>query len=148
MNGEMPFDAIFPRLGPSGYTITSPASVGYNCIAWAAGDEQRWWWPDKMATGYWPSNAPREETLEAFVHALKTIGYTACESEAIEPEMEKVAIYCLPGGKPTHVARQLPNGKWTSKLGKLEDIEHTLDGLVSSDYGSVGQYLKRPIAGH
>jgi hypothetical protein len=26
--------------------------------------------------------------------------------------------------------RQHPTGKWTSKLGELEDVEHTLDGLA------------------
>ncbi|TAF36353.1 MAG: hypothetical protein EAZ69_10585 [Oscillatoriales cyanobacterium] len=48
-------------------------------------------------------------------------------------------------GIPTHAARQLANGKWTSKLGWLEDIEHELDGLTGDRYGVVGQILKRAV---
>lgn len=47
-------------------------------------------------------------------------------------------------GTPTHAARQLENGKWTSKLGQLEDIEHELDGLVGDKYGIVVTILRRP----
>lgn len=40
--------------------------------------------------------------------------------------------------------RQLPDGKWTSKLGALEDIEHDrLDALEGDDYGRVVAYMKR-----
>jgi len=45
---------------------------------------------------------------------------------------------------PTHAARQLENGRWTSKLGELEDIEHDLHHLASGAYGAVVQILKRP----
>ena len=41
-----PIDAIFPGLRNSAYRVTSPAARDYNCIAWAAGDATRWWWPD------------------------------------------------------------------------------------------------------
>jgi hypothetical protein len=45
----------------------------------------------------------------------------------------------------THAARQLDNGKWTSKLGQLEDIEHeSLEALSGAVYGSVVQVLKKP----
>jgi len=46
----------------------------------------------------------------------------------------------------THAARQLPDGKWTSKLGQLEDITHgTTDVIEGGDYGEVVQFMKRPI---
>ena len=41
---------------------------------------------------------------------------------------------------------QLPNGVWTSKLGKLEDIEHQrLEGLTGGGfaYGSVRMFLRK-----
>jgi hypothetical protein len=63
----------------------------------------------------------------------------------LELEYQKIAIYIDVSGTPTHAARQLPNGKWTSKLGWLEDIEHELDGLTGDRYGCVAQILKRPI---
>ncbi|MCY7407984.1 MAG: hypothetical protein LH631_11575, partial [Alkalinema sp. CAN_BIN05] len=44
--------------------------------------------------------------------------------------------------RPQHVARQLPNGLWTSKLGRLEDIEHELDGLSGDLYGTVQKFMK------
>ncbi|HEY7428267.1 MAG TPA: hypothetical protein VH682_28795 [Gemmataceae bacterium] len=39
------FEVLFPRLNGTAYRITSPASDVYNCIAWAAGETNRWWWP-------------------------------------------------------------------------------------------------------
>ena len=68
-----------------------------------------------------------------------------CENSHIESGFEKVAVYVDAEGRPTHVARQLPNGLWTSKLGKSQDIEHELEGVTGSVYGSVAQFLKRPI---
>jgi len=54
-----------------------------------------------------------------------------CDSAEVEPQFQKLAIYARDdgqhdGGQPTHVARQFPNGRWTSKIGELEDIEHEL----------------------
>ena len=43
--------------------------------------------------------------------------------------VRKVVLYA-DGNEWTHAARQLPSGRWTSKLGDYEDIEHdTLDGF-------------------
>ena len=47
----------------------------------------------------------------------------------------------------THIARQLPNGRWTSKFGNWEDIEHTtLAALDGHFIGAARRFLKRPIA--
>lgn len=63
---------------------------------------------------------------------------------ALEPEFEKIAHY-VKGGNVTHTARQLPWGRWTSKLGPGIDIEHldpeALEGPV---YGNVEGYMRRP----
>ena len=107
-----------------GFAATSPATPEYNCIAWAAGETDRWWWPDPMRLGAWPPGVPRQETLEAFLQAYETLGYEPCESDTLDPGVEKVAIYVDDAGRPTHAARQLPSRKWTSKLGRAEDIEH------------------------
>jgi hypothetical protein len=32
---------------------------------------------------------------------------------------------------------------WTSKLGRIEDIEHELNGLEGQEYGTVKQFMKR-----
>jgi hypothetical protein len=49
-------------------------------------------------------------------------------------------------GVPTHAARLLPSGLWTSKLGEWEDIEHDLHALEGDVYGTVALLLKRPCA--
>jgi len=44
-----------------------------------------------------------------------------------------------------HVAAQLPGGRWTSKLGDWEDIEHvSLDVLRGPIYGTHYILMKRP----
>jgi hypothetical protein len=48
-------------------------------------------------------------------------------------------------GVPTHAARQVAADRWTSKLGELEDIEHSLRDLEGAVYGSVVQIMKRAV---
>ncbi len=38
----------------------------------------------------------------------------------------------------------LADGRWTSKLGPMEDIEHALHDLAGMVYGSVALVMKRP----
>jgi hypothetical protein len=71
------------------------------------------------------------------------LGFERCDDADWEPGVEKLAIFADASG-PTHVARQLPNGMWTSKMGKMEDIEHTLEGLSGGKYGYVQVILRRP----
>lgn len=130
-----------PRLSPDNYRITSPASWTCNCIAWAAGATDAWWWP--IPGRYWPSGVPREETLAAFAAAFATLGYSACPTGDLEPSREKIALYAL-NDLPTHAARQLPNGWWTSKLGPSIDIEHaTPEALTGGTYGEVVAFFAR-----
>jgi len=140
-------EETFPRLRRPHYRVTSPIDPEYNCCAWAAGETERWWDPTSAAT-YWPEGVPRNLTVESLVQAFETLGYTPCDSDELEQVFEKVAIYVDADNVPTHVARQLPNGRWSSKLGRWEDIEHRrLDGLTgpTPGYGSVAQILTRPI---
>lgn len=37
--------AIFPNQKDDEYEVTSPQTRGYNCIAWAADDMEKWWCP-------------------------------------------------------------------------------------------------------
>ncbi|HZU37138.1 MAG TPA: hypothetical protein VFA18_14550 [Gemmataceae bacterium] len=139
----MALEQYFPNLATTGYTTTSAATFVYNCIAWAAGVTDDWWWPDPMGVSTWPASATRAETITAFEEAFQSLGYTPGADDRLEPGFEKVALYAL-GGMPKHAARQLPNGLWTSKLGELEDIEHTLEALNGAWYGAVVSILKRP----
>lgn len=133
----------FPGLLGAGYLFTSQATPDYNCIGWAAGEDDRWWWPDAAGVAYWPESVPREESLSAFVAAFATLGYAPSDNSSNEPGVVKIALYAR-SGVPTHAARQLGNGRWTSKLGQSEDIEHDLVGLVGSVYGDVAMILAKP----
>jgi|SRR6185436_5170595 hypothetical protein len=144
--------ADFPGLNDKNCLVTSKATKSYNCIAWAAigSAEAPWWWPIPDYY-YWPPGVPREETLVSFVQAFETIGYISCQNGTLESGFEKVALYAnrMPWGDvvPTHAARQLADGKWTSKLGSFEDVEHQAAADVNGPiYGAVVKYLKRPIS--
>jgi hypothetical protein len=83
-------------------------------------------------------------SLANLAAAFATLGYAPCDTPELEPGSEKLALYADARGEPTHVARQLLSGVWTSKLGAAEDIEHNspadLEGPI---YGRVAQYLRR-----
>lgn len=136
----------FPNLVRTEYEITSPETIEYNCIAWAAGETECWWWPDSMDINYWPYGVERKETLESFIEAFETLSYSVCENSDYEEDYEKIAIYVNQEGRPTHAARQLDNGSWTSKLGRSYDISHERDGLSESlAYGNIATVMKRPV---
>ncbi len=138
-------ETAFPLLHATNYQVTSPASPDYNCIAWAASAADLWWWPDNQYIYHWPPGVPREETIIAFIEAYSLSGYIRCDNTDYERGFEKVAIYKDTFGKPTHASRQLPSGRWTSKLGNWEDIEHeNLDDISGQRYGSVAVIMKRP----
>lgn len=136
--------ASFPQLNLASARITSPETPNYNCIAYAAGDTTKWWWPDAYNLNYWPPRAPRVETLPAFQHAFSLLGYQLCADGSLEPAHEKVAIFHR-HSSPTHAARQLEHGLWTSKMGQWHDILHTEQCLTSSaEYGDIAFFMRRP----
>ncbi len=73
---------------------------------------------------YWVEGVTDELTMSAFIEAYQTLGYELCDNYQLESGFEKIAIYAIDDGEPIHAARQLPTGKWTSKLGRWEDIRH------------------------
>jgi hypothetical protein len=154
---HLPFDreAVFPQLRRGDYRVTSDEDEKYNCIAHAAGRDDSWRWPaDPEIEGvHWPRGVELEETLEAFIHAYETEDYVVCQRRDLEVGVEKIAIYIDADGIPTHAARQLVDGWWTSKLGGWEDIQHeTLEALEADDdearqglgYGKVAVIMRRP----
>src|SRR5262245_55040082 len=108
-------NSIFPNL--RNYQQTSHATPAYNCVAWAAEDTQRFWWPNPSPPYYWPPGMPREATEARFVEVFRTLGYEPCSDGSLEVGWQKVVIYTDVFGAPTHMARQLNTGLWTSKLG-------------------------------
>jgi hypothetical protein len=141
--GEQDIKREFPNL-ESNFNITSPVDPDYNCIAWAANNNDLWWWPDIQGTKYWPLGIEREETIDAFIKAYEKIGYTVCANGDLESGYDKIAIFVSVRNKPLHAARQLNNGHWTSKLGEWEDIEHfNVQGVEGKHYGRVAVFMKR-----
>jgi len=135
----------FPNLAQTEYEITSPRTYDYNCIAWALEEDDRWWSPTSEDY-YWPEGAPTEWSLTAVVQTFGMAGDEPCQNADFEPGFQKVAIFATASGEPTHAARQLPNGRWTSKLGDWEDIEHELEGIAGEKmYGAVRLILRRSI---
>ena len=140
-SAEQSLEQCFPGLRRSPFTITSPRDKGYNCVAWAADCRGRWWWPSSQA--YWPEGIPCEVALAAFLDLFESRGYEECSDGEHEPGVGKVGIFAKEG-VPTHAARQLPSGRWSSKCGELEDVEHELRSLEGTAYGTVVAFLSRP----
>lgn len=144
---------LFPLLEKdSQFKITSPITRNYNCLAWANGWKDKWMWPNVdnhilEDDEYWPEGIPNDRKPETYILAFEALGYSVCESYALETGYEKIAIYknCIEN-LATHAARQLPTGLWTSKLGYWQDIQHgTPQSLESDFYGKVFCYMKRKI---
>jgi hypothetical protein len=133
----------FPYLNAENHRVTSPESPDYNCVAWAAADTQHWWQPGV----FWPvQTQPDDFGLNVLEQAFAALGYVACEDENIEPGFGKIALYEA-SSYYTHVARQLPNGHWTSKLGRSEDVEHeSPNDIAGGVYGAVVRFMKKEIA--
>jgi hypothetical protein len=139
------FSRVFPQLHPA-HCVGGFSNISrqYNCFAWAASESSRRWEPDQWFLYYWPDGVPREYTTDAFIAAFQTVGYQVCNSGDLEDNTEKIAIYTNQFGRPTHAARQLENGNWTTKFGHLEDVEHiNLVCLCGPAYGNVQVFMKR-----
>lgn len=153
---------VVPNLTDDGHSVRSDRVDTYNCVAWAGGDAKRWGWPDAARRHYWPKRAPREETVGAFIAAFRSRHYRPCDDDRLVAGIEKVALFVhtpesaefwstgdldaaeIPG-TPSHMARQLESGAWTSKLGESYDIEHhELHALEGPGYGRLECILARP----
>jgi len=135
-------ERLWPHLFSEGYTKTSEETWRYNCIAFAADDESQWWWPDAEGNAFWPPGVARKVEISCFIQAYRTLGYEVCE-EGLESGYERIVIYAL-NGEPTHAAKQLENGRWKSKLGRFEDIEHnTLKAVTEYIYGEPAVFMRR-----
>jgi len=131
--------AAFPNLTDRNHRITSPQTANYNCIAWAVNDTDKWWEPGS----YWPVPDENRFNLDALVLAMLTIGFRPITPADFDDAGEIIALYAE-GQFYTHAARRLSNGKWTSKLGRSEDIEHDRpEDLAGGVYGSVVQFMQR-----
>lgn len=75
MSAEL--EGAFPNLAADGYTVASPKTQAYNCVAWAAGDASRWWEPGI----YWPG--PTGDDLAALTGLFAALGYVPCAGDEL-----------------------------------------------------------------
>ena len=69
---EMNLRDLFPRLTDDNFEVTSPKTIKYNCIAWAAGAMDRWWQPGV----HWPIDSSRyDHGIGNLVEAFRSLGY-------------------------------------------------------------------------
>lgn len=84
--------------------------------------------------------------MDAFIETFESLGFETCDSDELEEGFRKIAIYGISGANPKHLARQLVDGKWTSKLGQQVDIQHdTLDDITGPHYGSVLRIMRKAL---
>jgi hypothetical protein len=135
--------AEFPNSLKEPFLHTSNETINYNCIAWSVRDDSKWWWPDNYS--YWPSHISKENNVKSFVELYESYGYCQCSDGLYEPGVEKIVLFADKDGKPTHAARQLENGNWTSKLGEYIDVEHSLESLSGGSYGNPIAFFRKSI---
>jgi hypothetical protein len=144
MPGSWARDAL-PYLPDDHWACTSKATRSYNCIAWAAGDNTRRWDPFVY---YWPPGVPKSMAFDALVALFSGLNYTLCPDGSLDEKLQKVALFGKAGAfgiEWTHAALQLPNGRWTSKIGDCEDIAHeALEAINCPDYGTPLAFMSRP----
>jgi hypothetical protein len=132
----------FPNLSIHNSKNTSCATTDYNCIAWALEKKDVWCWPDQCGISFWPIQN-RKATPDAFIEMFAAFGYKCCKDHTLEKGCQKIVIY-IKNGIPTHAARQLKNGKWTSKLGRDIDIEHDFPEVLNGpEYGDASIIMKK-----
>lgn len=113
----------FPKVRRQGYKITSIETLDYNCFAWVVGITTQWWSPEIEDGYHWPKNTPRKLEVKTFLKLYELNGgYVPCGNSEFENGFEKIALYANDLGQPTHAAKQLESGKWTSKLGGWKRI--------------------------
>jgi hypothetical protein len=129
-------EAACPRLKQTQYDILRTSAKTYNCIGWALGTSTDWVWPGTSVADF-------DHLTAAFgYHRIQTLDFR------LDMGLKKIVLYGKwVDGKwePTHMARQMPDGTWTSKLGKLPLIRHLRPSdLNGTSYGKpIAVYVRR-----
>ena len=143
---------IFPNARGTRLEITSEIDVNYNCASWALDQQNRWWEPWGLLLPapppeiHWPDGLPHDSKLQTYVRFFELHGFEVTNNEAPEVGFIKIALYAE-NGEFRHVARQKTATKWTSKIGRQEDISHELNALENSGqyaYGTVAVFMRKP----
>jgi hypothetical protein len=137
-----------PRLEESPHVVTSAPDDTYNCVGWVFRELDAYYAPDLK----WPADVPPpddpDQDLDAYVALFASRGYSVCGTPDVEYGFLKIALYAKDHAFH-HVAKQLPNGEWSSKLGEAHDLRHehleALEGDTVYFKGAVASvFMKRP----
>ena len=74
-------EAAIPSLVGTGYSQESPATDAYNCIAFAFGDTQNWWWPRKGFGLYWPPGFPLSDSVDTLIQIFEFHGFSSATAK-------------------------------------------------------------------
>jgi hypothetical protein len=144
-----------PQLASANIDIKSPTDRGYNCIAWAVGDDSKIWSPAVAVGGkqlggyYWPDDVEVLPTVGATEKVFQAHGFvrTQISDFALETGVEKIAIFGYDVmNLVTHAARQVPSGRWASKMGENADVEHDLHDIEGDMFGEVRSIMRKDSA--
>ena len=140
-----------PQLEGSAHLVTSQPTDKYNCVGWVNRELEGYYAPGIR----WPHGipAPRrgEQDVQAYIALFESWGFVTCETPDLEDSFLKIAIYAKDGFFH-HVAKQLPSGAWSSKIGEAHDVRHEqLDALDDSavffDRAQAAVFMKRSYDG-
>jgi hypothetical protein len=93
MNG---YQHLFPKLTSRNHRTTSPRTPNYNCIAWAAEENERWWQPEAAHLGYyWPPKAKSGMDIGSLIDAFASLGYKKCADGTLVAGFKKIALFGL-----------------------------------------------------
>ena len=142
---EMPrwyLNKLWPNLSDTNFELTSEVTSRYNCVAWAVGNDK-----EVIDLSLDEDEEPilyPDLTCLTYIEYFEKEGFELCETPDWEADYEKIALFEKDGKTFEHVARQIQENLWTSKLGEWEDIEHiSLEALKSQGYGVPAWYMRR-----
>jgi hypothetical protein len=146
-SGEYGVLKYWPNLVSAAYYKSSNEDLLYNCVAWVEGikskridfsqDEE-----GNLLDDYYLTSYP-------YIEYFESRGFVLCENGILETGIQKIAIF-EKDNEFKHVAIQLENGYWSSKMGDFEDIVHYELNAVEGypykrkSFGKVAYYMKRP----
>lgn len=132
---------LFPNSFEYPFEITSPETATYNCVAWALSDFDHWWEADENCL--WLENIEYSQSLTAFIALFEKFNFEVSENLLFEEGFEKIALFSIDNITCEHVARQIDDNLWTSKLGVSYDVSHQIQALENGIYGQIVLILKR-----
>ena len=136
----------FPSLRtPGNFRRNSNPTAIYNCIAWALRLDDLFVASDNVPWHWWPVGVDRSFSEASLINCFKCFGFVECDDPSFEPSYDKVALYSQ-NGMWTHAARVIKPDFYHSKFGYNVDGFHRSGDVLSSKYGLVYKYMKRPVA--